>query len=719
MPARRPRGRARGSRRASRAALVAVGLLGSALVVLPRVAAAQPSPAAFVQVAWRRVGGTAAPGLPFRYESPWLPRLNELGLRERLDEVVGGRSREFERILRLKDWVAAQFPTTVPDPYPPWDALVVLDWIRGGLTGGFCAQYAQIFLQSLAYLGIPARYVEIGTAENPYGHFLTEVWSSEYDKWVLMDPNYNVHFERDGIPLSALEIHDALLAGAAGTVSPVLGPTREGLPDPYAWPLHMVELFYYLRFDLKADHLTDPATPFDRWNDMVEWQDPRTVPWELSPVPSVFPKERLTRLVTSRADEPYARPAPRGLATVDGTLFFAADDGTRGMELWKADATGAGAVLVKDIRAGGSSDPDWLTGVNGTLFFRASDGATGVELWKSDGTPAGTVLVRDINPGPADSNPAHLLAVGGRLFFTATDGTTGVELWTSDGTAAGTARVADIAPGLAGSVPSGLTSVDGRLYFRACGGPEPTSCRLWTSDGTAAGTMPVAPAVLPPAVSGPSALTRVGDRLFLAACDATRGCELWATDGTEAGTALVKDINPGPADANPANLVAVGGRLFFTATDGTTGVELWTSDGTESGTVMVKDIHPGPFSSLPRSLTVLNDRLFFLGPGSGRATGRPEGRGRWRPRSGCPSGWPPPAAGCSSRRATTRPAASRGPATGRRPGRSGWRTSTPVPAPRSPRARDSGSSRATGRSSSRPATPRRARRSTASSPRVP
>ena len=37
--------------------------------------------------------------------------------------------------------------------------------------------------------------------------------------------------------------------------------------------------------------------------------------------------------------------------------------------------------------------------MNGTLFFTANDGSGGTELWKSDGTAAGTVLVKDICPG--------------------------------------------------------------------------------------------------------------------------------------------------------------------------------------------------------------------------------------------------------------------------------------------------------------------------------
>ncbi|MDJ0716253.1 MAG: Ig-like domain-containing protein [Prochloraceae cyanobacterium] len=73
-----------------------------------------------------------------------------------------------------------------------------------------------------------------------------------------------------------------------------------------------------------------------------------------------------------------------------------------------------------------------LTNVNGTLFFTANDGINGIELWKSDGTEAGTTLVVDINPnGSSFSNYSdpNLTAIGNNLFFTADNGTSGNELF--------------------------------------------------------------------------------------------------------------------------------------------------------------------------------------------------------------------------------------------------------------------------------------------------
>src|SRR5215208_3127821 len=97
------------------------------------------------------------------------------------------------------------------------------------------------------------------------------------------------------------------------------------------------------------------------------------------------------------------------------------------------------ALLVKDLNlAPLGSFPEQPVNVNGTLFFTADDGVHGRELWASDGTEAGTRLVKDLVPGSSGSFPEEMVAVGGTLFFSVFTPETGTELWKSDGTAAGT-----------------------------------------------------------------------------------------------------------------------------------------------------------------------------------------------------------------------------------------------------------------------------------------
>ena len=200
----------------------------------------------------------------------------------------------------------------------------------------------------------------------------------------------------------------------------------------------------------------------------------------------------LVKDINPSATYGYPRSSdPQELTDVDGTLFFRADDGANGQELWKSDGTEAGTVLVKDIEPGVygsyplSSSPLYLTNVDGTLFFSADDGSNGRELWKSDGTTLGTVLVKDINRGsysgpygtfPYSSQPSRLVNLNGTLFLRANDGVHGYELWKSDGTETGTMLVKDINPGVYsgpygsfgyGSYPTELTSVNGMLFFGA------------------------------------------------------------------------------------------------------------------------------------------------------------------------------------------------------------------------------------------------------------
>lgn len=293
-----------------------------------------------------------------------------------------------------------------------------------------------------------------------------------------------------------------------------------------------------------------------------------------------------------------------GFAFANGSVFFAADDGIHGMELWKTDGSENGTVLLRDIAPSRSSpfegssllvpdsgSPTQLTAVGDRVFFVANHSS---ELWVSDGTTAGTVAVKDIDPD-GDAAPYSLTAFGDQLFFFATVPGLGTELWVSDGTSDGTHIVKDILqiPDFL-AFPDELTVAGGKLFFRHDDGE---GFELWVSDGTEEGTqkLNLAPDGEVPTGSFPSKFAPVGNRVFFTADDGVHGQELWVSDGTPEGTSMVRDIHivANEIDFSGARIRPIGvlnGEFYFWAEDQEIGQALWKSDGTLDGTMIVKDI---------------------------------------------------------------------------------------------------------------------------------
>ncbi len=314
--------------------------------------------------------------------------------------------------------------------------------------------------------------------------------------------------------------------------------------------------------------------------------------------------------------------SPRFMTGFNGNVYFQADDGANGRELWMTDGTAAGTGLVMDINPGSlpifgpnSSNPSNLTAPGSLLYFTADDGANGVELWAHDGFS--TFLVLDIFPGTGppfgnanSSFPSNLIDFGGFLMFAATDGVFGTELWTSDGSSFGTFAVADI-NAAGSSFPAELTLLGGQLLFAADDGTN--GRELWSLANPFAFPSLLADVNPGQNASNPTELTVSAGSLFFAADDGANGSELWKSDGTALGTQLVADIAGGSASSSPGSITPLAGgpNIVFVADDGPHGAEIWTSDGTTAGTLLIVDIDPCVPSSNPGALTSLGTVIVF------------------------------------------------------------------------------------------------------------
>ncbi len=189
------------------------------------------------------------------------PRMKRLREEYRLEEAVRGEESDFRRMLRLRAWVHSRWPIDNNQNFSG-DAFAILEKAKEG-AGFHCAHSMTVQYAVMTAMGHVARNLGTDADHEKFGksrhHGVNEVWSNEHAKWVLLDAKYDVHFERDGVPLSALEVHDAVRSGKTEGVLTVRGVDRrteslggpdsiEASPDNYWW----------ISYHVRSDTFTQP-----------------------------------------------------------------------------------------------------------------------------------------------------------------------------------------------------------------------------------------------------------------------------------------------------------------------------------------------------------------------------------------------------------------------------------------------------------------------------
>ncbi len=285
-------------------------------------------------------------------------------------------------------------------------------------------------------------------------------------------------------------------------------------------------------------------------------------------------------------------------------LYFVADNGKDGREVYRTDGTDAGTIMLKDINSGNNNSlATGFTVFKNEVYFSAYDGkADG--LYRTNGTAAGTVLVANValEEGTYASGKPTMIEYKGELYFLNDES----KLYKTDGTSAGTVKIKDFFNSfLSYPTPPNFCILNNKLYFMARTNKD--EVQLIESDGTAAGTNIISDT--PSINDNVDELTVSNGKLFFQNnYKNNTNPELFVSDGTANGTVFVKDLN-GSTIANggssPVFFAPINGVTIFLANG-----SMWKTDGTAAGTTQIQ-----PFSTNSNQFStnpfVSNGKLLF------------------------------------------------------------------------------------------------------------
>jgi hypothetical protein len=212
--------------------------------------------------------------IPFEYEDPANPHLAAIRTKYHLDEVVSGSNSELEKLVKLRNWVHGQWKYHAPIEgwFPAWDADEILTHKQG-----FCVHFAIVYMQCAISLGYQTRYVFGGHPGTlSAGHEVCEVWSNQFNKWILIDPEGDLHYVDptigDNVPLSMLEAHERLVR----TFYPDKIATYDNHPRS---PAHSPWIAICRGLSLEPEAVYKAGDPPPKeWDPWIKWLNVRYMP---------------------------------------------------------------------------------------------------------------------------------------------------------------------------------------------------------------------------------------------------------------------------------------------------------------------------------------------------------------------------------------------------------------------------------------------------------
>lgn len=156
----------------------------------------------------------------FQYSPPTTEYLTRFREMYGLEAVVAQETTDLGRAKALCQWVHNRLEHDGHQQFKSTDAFAILHAAMLGQQVQ-CVEYGRVLATAFNALGMPARPLylksaKVQTKASAAGHALTEVWLPDLGKWVMVDSQADIIPIRNGQPLHAWELQQALSQDESG-----------------------------------------------------------------------------------------------------------------------------------------------------------------------------------------------------------------------------------------------------------------------------------------------------------------------------------------------------------------------------------------------------------------------------------------------------------------------------------------------------------------------
>lgn len=132
-----------------------------------------------------------------------------------IKELASSKTEEIEKIKAILNWSSSQWEHNGSNTPSKSDALTILSEAEEGKQFR-CVEYGILASACLNSMGIKSRVLGLKTRDVEKvkfgaGHVVAETYSTQFDKWIFIDPQFNIMPTLEGMPLNAVEFQNAIM----------------------------------------------------------------------------------------------------------------------------------------------------------------------------------------------------------------------------------------------------------------------------------------------------------------------------------------------------------------------------------------------------------------------------------------------------------------------------------------------------------------------------